>query len=224
MHFDRSWLRLRSRVGRLIDAYSNTAFCRRHRFRWRATSLPARSPTILATASWNEPRSPRRSFVKSPMSYSGHLSYTCHSRLRRDPFPFPGEGACSTERSKRILNIVFVILPIGVQETNSLRRNLLYYPGKRSRHANIPHSVTRLYGGWYILWIRSQVFVKYLWIRPLSSSSSGRTQPSKSLIWIVNNNSEEIKQQSTNKKYVEKQTLFIRIYKYIYVHSPSNYK
>jgi len=194
-------------------AHLNTAFCQRHRFQRRATSLPARSPAIPATAARNEPRLPRCSFVKNPMPYFGRRRYTCRSRLKRGPLPFPGERACSTERAKRILNIVLVILlAIGVRETDSLRRNLLYYPGKCRRHANIPYSVTRLYGGLKSLWIRSQVFVKYLWIMPASSSSSGRTQPSRSLICIVENNSEEIKesrQQIKYKKYIRKEKLFI---------------
>jgi len=135
--------------GGRFGAYLNTAFCQRRRFQRRATSLPARSPAIPATAARNEPRLPRRSFVKNPMPYSGRRCYTCRSRLGRGPLPFLGERACSTERAKRILNIVLVIrLAIEVRETDSLRRrNLLYYPGKCRRHANIPYSVTRLYGG-----------------------------------------------------------------------------
>lgn len=206
-------------LGGRLGAYLNTAFCQRHQFQWWATSLPARSPAIPTTAARNEPRSPRRSFVKNPMPFSGRRCYTCRSRLRRGPLP---ERACSTERAKRILNIVLVILlaiRYGVRETESLWRNLLYYPGKCRRHANIPYSVTRLYGGLYILWIRSQVFVKYLWILPPSSSSSGRTQPSRSLIWIVKNNKDKgivkkqnIKNTSEVKYYSFRVWLIIKIF------------
>ena len=175
-----------------LDAYLNTTVCQRHRFQRWATSLLTHSLLIPATAVRNERRSPYHSFAgKNPIPCSGRRRYMC--RLRRHALPFPGERACSTKRAKRILNIVLVILlAIEVQETDSLQRNLSYYPGKCRKHANIPHNVTRLYGGLCTLWIRSQVFVKYLWILPASSSSSGRTQPSKFLIWVVENNSEEI--------------------------------
>jgi len=164
-----------------LDAYLNTAVCQRHRFQRWAMSLLTRSLVISATAVRNERRSPYHSFAKNPIPCSERWHYMCH--LRRSALPFPGERACSTNRAKRILNIVLVILlAIEVQETDSLQRNLFYYPGKCRKHANIPHIVTRLYGDLCTLWIRSQVFVKYLWILPASSSSSGRTQPSKSLI------------------------------------------
>lgn len=183
-------------LGDRLGAYLNTVVCQRHRFQRWATSLLTRSLVIPATTVRNEFRSPYHSFAKNPIPCSGRRCYTC--RLRYSALPFPGERACSTKRAKRILNIVLVILlAIEVQVTDSLQRNLFYYPGKCRRHANIPHNVTRLYGGLCTLWIRSQVFVKYLWILPASSSSSGRTQLSKSLIWVVENNSEEIKELST---------------------------